>query len=362
MPLDSYVDPASHFRAQVSGAAALDAAETDASGEFPRGAMAALGELGVLGAPPLDDPHGLLRLLWAVGRGNLSVGRIVEGHVNAVWLVRQFGSDPQIQALGEILRAGGTLGIWNTDLPGRPLRLEEDRLVGGKTFATGVDGLSHALVTAATEAGRQMLLVPVEGLHVDRSWWKPLGMRASGSHLADFTGLSFERDWLVGGPDDYIRQPWFSGGAIRFVAVQLGGVEAVLDAMLAHLGRTARTEDPYQRHRIGRAAIALHTGRLWVEQAADAWTAASRDPALGPELIAIANATRSAGEAAALAVLEEAERGVGAAGMIAPHPLERLIRDLRTYLRQPNPDGALAAVGQAVADGTWLPGFREREA
>ena len=29
--------------------------------------------------------------------------------------------------------------------------------------------------------------------------------------------------------------------------------------------------------------------------------------------------------------------------MIAPHPLERLIRDLRTYLRQPNPDAALAA-------------------
>jgi hypothetical protein len=42
--------------------------------------------------------------------------------------------------------------------------------------------------------------------------------------------------------------------------------------------------------------------------------------------------------------------------MIAPHPLERLIRDLRTYLRQPNPDGALSALGSAIAEGTWRPG------
>jgi hypothetical protein len=41
--------------------------------------------------------------------------------------------------------------------------------------------------------------------------------------------------------------------------------------------------------------------------------------------------------------------------MIAPHPLERLMRDLRTYLRQPNPDAALAAVGAAVANGIWDP-------
>ena len=75
-----------------------------------------------------------------------------------------------------------------------------------------------------------------------------------------------------------------------------------------------------------------------------------------PEIIASANAARFAVESAALQVLELAERSVGASGMIAPHPLERLIRDLRTYLRQPNPDSALADVGAAVLDETWVPG------
>jgi hypothetical protein len=54
--------------------------------------------------------------------------------------------------------------------------------------------------------------------------------------------------------------------------------------------------------------------------------------------------------------MEIAERSVGVAGMMESHPLERLSRDLRTYLRQPNPDGALASVGAAVANGIWLPG------
>ncbi|NDV86712.1 PIG-L family deacetylase [Aurantimonas aggregata] len=72
-------------------------------------------------------------------------------------------------------------------------------------------------------------------------------------------------------------------------------------------------------------------------------------------LTAMANATRSAVEAAAMTVLEDAERAVGAGGFIVPHRLERLVRDLRTYLRQPNPDGALRAAGLAMAKGEWQP-------
>ena len=51
----------------------------------------------------------------------------------------------------------------------------------------------------------------------------------------------------------------------------------------------------------------------------------------------MANATRLAVESLALAVLDEAERAVGAAGMIAPHPLERLVRDLCTICVNPIP-------------------------
>jgi len=101
-------------------------------------------------------------------------------------------------------------------------------------------------------------------------------------------------------------------------------------------------------------AAEVATGYAWLNYVANRWTLVDRLPPAN--LVAAANAARVVIERAALNVLEDAERAVGAAGMIAPHPLERLTRDLRTYLRQPNPDSALAGVGKALVEDAWEPG------
>ena len=43
-----------------------------------------------------------------------------------------------------------------------------------------------------------------------------------------------------------------------------------------------------------------------------------------------------------------AQRSVGLAGFLEAHPLERLMRDLATYLRQPAPDAALTGMAAHV--------------
>ncbi len=342
-------------------AAALEAADRDADGRFPASAFRELRRLGLVAAPPVrpNEIGKLLTLLAAIGRGDLSVGRIYEGHVNAMILCGEFGTPSQRANVEELARAGHLLGVWNTDHPARPVVIEDGVLTGSKTFSTGIDGLSRALITAPGPRGRSMLLVPLDGMPVDRSWWRPLGMRASGSHIVDFTGLRVEPDWVIGGPDDYIRPPWFGAGAIRFAAVQVGGMHAVFDTALQHLAQTGRAGDPFQSQRLARMGMAVQSGYHWLDAAGAAWRDATASPAAtnaAEVALAVANATRSAVEVAAMAVLEDAERAVGAAGMIAPHPLERRLRDLRTYLRQPNPDGALSALGAAIACGDWSPG------
>lgn len=337
------------------------AAERDLDGRFPDAAFANLKTLGLIGRPPLAgaDTAVLFRLLAAVGRGDLSVGRIFEGHVNALFLIQSFGTAAQRERYTALADKGNIFGVWNTDMPGEPVTLNGTQLHGRKNFASGVDGLSHAIVTASGPDGRLMIIVPVDGRPVDRSWWRPLGMRASGSHVVSLEGMQIEPDWILGGSNDYLQEPWFSAGASRFAAVHVGGMHAVFDAAVMHLRRTGRIDDPHQRHRIGRMAIAVESGYAWLDRAATSWPAATRVPGSAnrdTSMIAVANATRLAVEALALSVLEAAERSVGAAGFIAPHPLERLIRDLRTYLRQPNPDGALSSLGSAVADDTWQPG------
>jgi alkylation response protein AidB-like acyl-CoA dehydrogenase len=354
----------------LSVALAEHAAARDADGGFPREAFAELARRGLLQAPlAAARMDALLRLLAEVGRGDLSTGRIFEGHVNARLLVDLYGTDAQRRRFA---RPDCLLGVWNTDLPGQPLRLEGGVLRGKKSFASGIDGLTHAIVTVdapPTEAGgrpgRQMLVVPVGPLAVDRSWWRPVGMRSSGSHVADFTGLAVTPAWHLGRPDDYLAQPWFSAGAVRFLAVQVGGMHALLDTTTAHLRGTGRAGNPYQSHRLAHIGVAVETGYLWLDRVAAAWSAAARGPVSDARcryLLAAANGARGAIEAAALAVLEDAERAIGAAGMIAPHPFERQMRDLRVYLRQPNPDAAAAAFAEAVAAGDWIPGRHEGDA
>jgi alkylation response protein AidB-like acyl-CoA dehydrogenase len=340
----------------IAATVGSDSPERDRDGHFPISAFNGLRDIGLVAHPPLTAIEGasLFRLLASIGRGDLSVGRIFEGHVNALFLIEKFGTAAQCKRYRDLATSGRILGVWNTDMPHEPVRLQNMRLRGKKNFASGVDGLSHAVITASIAEGRLMIVVPVAGLPIDRSWWRPLGMRASGSHVVDFTGMGIESDWILGGCNDYDREPWFSAGAIRFAAVHVGGMHAVFDAAVKHLRATQRTADPYQLHRLGQMGLAVESGYAWLERAAKYW--AEPECSLGDGIVTIANAARLAIEGLALTVLEEAERSVGAAGLIAPHPLERLIRDLRTYLRQPNPDGALASLGSSIAEGKWRPG------
>jgi alkylation response protein AidB-like acyl-CoA dehydrogenase len=215
-------------------------------------------------------------------------------------------------------------------------------------LCSGAGFARRALVTArppaAPEAPPQMLLVPLApGERADIAGWTAQGMRASATGAVDFTGLALGADVMIGGPGDYLRQPDFSAGAWRFAAVQCGGVEAVLGALHGHLRRTGRGGDPHQAARLGQAALAAETARLWVNAAA---LRAEAEPAAA-EAATYANLARTAVERAGLDVLELAQRSVGLAAFLRPNPLERLSRDLATYLRQPAPDRAL---GVAAAD------------
>ena len=191
------------------------------------------------------------------------------------------------------------------------------------------------------------MIIPegVDGTRTDLSDWTPHGMRASASGAVDFSGLPVEDDQIIGGDDDFHRQPLFSAGAWRFVAVQTGGIAAVLDAARAHLVANGRQDAPHQRARIGAAAIAFQSARQWVLEAARMADDTTIDPRTR---ISYVNLARTAVERAGLDVLELAQRSVGLAGFHRAHPLEKLARDLATYLRQPDPDGALDDAGAFI--------------
>jgi len=72
------------------------------------------------------------------------------------------------------------------------------------------------------------------------------------SYDVDFSDVAVDHDALLGMPDDYFAEPWFSAGCIRFGAVQLGGALGTLRVVHTHLRAAGRHRDAYQRERFAR--------------------------------------------------------------------------------------------------------------
>ena len=346
---------------------AATAADRDADGRFPAAEIDVLRRAGLLAAPlpealggaGLGGPgarHALYRVLAHAGWGSLPVGRVYEGHVNAVELVLAFGTGAQQARMADDVHAGHLFGVWNTQGPDGVSLHEEAggtvRMAGAKTFCSGAGFVTRPVVPGAlvradgAEAGWQMAVVPLGGEEgrVTPGSWPASGMRASTSARVDFTDLALPATALLGTPGDYFREPGFNGGAVRFAAVHAGGARALLDATVAFLRAAGRTDDPHQRARVARAAIAAETADLWLLGAARLHESGA--PAEAES--AYAAMTRTVAERACLDVLELADRCVGARGLMQPSAVERIGRDLRLYLRQPAPDAVLDAAGAAV--------------
>jgi alkylation response protein AidB-like acyl-CoA dehydrogenase len=373
-PLGSSMQEVMTRVAEISEYAAQNAANIDQAGSFPIHEFQQIAAAGLLAAP-LDHALGgfglgieasvtahLLKLLKAIGRGNLAVGRIYEGHVNALQLIQTFGTSEQIEAYAADARDRHKIfGVWNAEAANGvkivPLENGRYRLEGCKTFASGSGYVDRPFVNGALPDGRwQMCIVPMDEVATvsDPSWWQPCGMRATASYKVDFSGVEVAPSALIGEPGDYYRQPWLTAGVVRFAAVQLGGAEALFDETRRFLHSLGRTRDPYQEERLGKMAITIESGQLWLRGAADfiasyGSTFAGASMMIHPEaekLVAYTNMVRTAIEQVCLDVMQMSQRSVGTRGLLPPYPIERIVRDLTLYLRQPAFDAAIANVGQ----------------
>jgi len=308
-----------------------------------------------VGGAGLSDPEHqgeLCSLLRMLGAADLSIARLFEGHVNAISLVTRYGTSDQIERLAADVRGGALTGVWgaedNVGLHRRP-HPKGWQLEGRKILASGAGLIARPLVTLASPEGSIMYLLDLDGdERTNVEGWRPLGMRATASGTADLTGMVVTSDHQIGAPGDYMTQPSFSGGAWRFCAAQLGAAERLTELYRDQLQARGRGGDAYQLERLAQCAAACGTALFWVEEAARRFADDTLEPAA---VVGFANLTRMVTERSALDVMERVQRGVGLTGFLWPHPVERICRDLATYLRQPVPDLAMSDAARAVLDG-----------
>lgn len=300
-----------------------------------------------------SEPDGSLAALDALrylGRANLSVARLFEGHMNAVKLIALYADKRQRAATFGQARRGALLAVWGADDPGDPLTMtvkgEEIRLSGAKRFASGLGLIDEAIVIALDgDGGPHMLLVPTDARErSDATGWRMAGMRSTRSGRYNFSGLTLSADSRIGQKGDYLREPHFEGGIWRYCAAHLGGAEALYKGMLQQLTSRGRADDFDQRRRIVVCATALETSRLWLRRCAEEIEA--RGASSGKATLALL--AREVTEDVCRTVIEIMDRSLGMAAHEEGSAVERIKRDLALFLCQAAPDAKRERASRAL--------------
>lgn len=283
---------------------------------------------------------------WAalaeVGRRDLALARLAEGHVDSLAILDEAGRRPVPDAL---------YGVWAARSGGTGANLVEDgrRLTGTVRFCSGANVLDRALVAALGDSpqGTVGWLVEVDlgdpGVHRVPGTWAAIGMNDSDSidvHL----DVPITPDMVVGEPGWYLNRRGFALGSGGVAAVWLGGTAAVLDAVTGQF-LAAPTVDEHQYAHFGALHAALRSAEALLAHSGEQ---VDVRPELPPQpLIATAKA---AVEHAAWDTLDRVPRITGPTPLCRDRHFAQQLADLQVYVRQHHAERDLAKLGRMVLD------------
>jgi alkylation response protein AidB-like acyl-CoA dehydrogenase len=361
---------------------AARAAHYDETATFPLEDFEDLFRAG-LNAPTVPVEYGGLGLgpyrgqaftLWMItkeiAKADLSLARCWEGHANSLLLLdgmatesqkaRWFtgvvdrgdkwvawSGEPQARAPGESRAYGTTV----TRVPGGYV------VDGTKVFATSATAAQWAILLVSLDgpggvrhsrgpAESQLLLccdMSDPSVTRDGTWWDPIGMRATVSHLVRFNQTFIPESNAIGYPGQYLTESWQTYFIPHYAATFLGAAEAAYEFALDYLRSQKKAEDPYIQHHVAAMSINVDTAHLWLRHVARQWDAGRSD-----EAQLAGSRARHVIEHLAEETVRHCIRACGARSLNRPASLERIYRDLSFYVRHDNDDHILATIGKAA--------------
>jgi hypothetical protein len=340
-------------------AAGAEERDAETTPPFPTTALLELERAGILAWNAFPGPERPaaaeeLELVRSVARADGSVGRIFDGHLNAIERIAVQAPDALRELeLRDAVSGRVWAGVWGGDpVPGEGppatvLTRRRTRVLRGvKTFCSGAGGLQRALVLGRDEHGGPPHSVWIDvsdkrRVSVDPSWYRSHGLRASVSHRVEFDDAPVIAE--LGPPGSIAAQPWFARDALRTAASWAGMADAAAEAALVELAqRPGRGE--IEALAAGRILTAQHTISVWMQAAAIAMDAVS------PDLSTVALHGRAAISAACRTLLDEAAQACGSRPFARGGRLDRARRDLEVFLLQHRLDPLLARAGGVTLD------------
>jgi alkylation response protein AidB-like acyl-CoA dehydrogenase len=331
----------------------------------------------------LGPYHGDVFTLWMmtkeIAKADLSLARCWEGHANSLVLLDGMGSEAQKERWFQgVMQRGEKWVAWSGEPQARAnaeaprfgtITREVDggyEVDGTKAFATSAGGAQWAILLVSTAgpggvrhqsgAPESQLMLACDlsdpSISIDQSWWDPIGMRATVSHVVRFTRTFIPAANLIGSPGQYLRDGWQTCFIPHYAATFLGAAEAAYEFALEYVTTQDKGGDPYVQHHIAQAAINVETGHLWLQHVARMWETGRQD-----EAQIAGSRARHTIEHLAEDTVKRCIRACGARSLNRPSALERIYRDLSFYVRHDNDDHILATIGKSLMGQRHDPSF-----
>lgn len=309
-------------------------------------------------AAPVRDTWSALA---ALGRADLAVGRLVEGHVDALWILHEAGRKPL---------PGAVYGVWasasgGTGLTATPASNGGWSVNGTMRYCSGAGFVDRALVVIAAPDGKRLVDLDVRAAQVpggslirDDDSWPAVGMDVTRSVDIAVRDLGLSAADAVGGPGFYLDRLGFAAGGVGVAAVWLGGAAGVLDGLVRTLAPGSGSAAPTRAS----AHQLAHLGAMAATvAAADALLAElahridSSDPAGRYLPAGDAGAARAAVELAVEEVLHRAPRVSGPTPLCRDADFAHRLADLAVYVRQHHAEADYEHLGrELLASGELL--------
>ncbi len=366
--MSSYEDA---LRRAIDDVIRPNAPTVDASGAFPRAAISALGEAGILGLTVgesvggggrgLGQAAGVVRELAGVCG---STAMVVLMHYSGTVMIENHGPEEVRRAVGAgqhlttlaFSEAGSRSHFW------RPLGTATEsaggvRLDASKSWVTAAGEASSYVWSSrplAAEGGMTLWLVPADAAGLSEPGkFDGLGLRGNRSAPIEASGVQLPKSAMLGtdgaGLDLALAEvlPWF---LILSAAFSVGVMETVTAGVGAHIASTRlehldQTLADQPLIRVDHARM-----RVWTDQAAAllADTLAAVEAERDDAVLRVLEVKAAAGEAA-IAVTDLAMKICGGAAFRKELGIERSFRDAQAArVMAPTTDALLDFVGRAI--------------
>lgn len=275
------------------------------------------------------------RMLAAFAREDVSLARLVEAHVDAVSILKEAGNEPKKDAL---------YGVWASEVPSEPLRLENYKVSGLKRFCSGASIVDRALVTIRIP---DQLLIDIDlrnnpdRISFNSSDWITPAFAETNTSAVTFDRVPILESEIVGSSHWYLSRSGFWNGACGPAACWAGAAHGLVDHVRAHV-----TDNPHNLAHLG-----AMQANVWAMYAA--LDSAGRELDLEPSnrnaSIVRALSLRHVVESLSSDVLDRFGRACGPRPLAFDSVTSTRYQELNLYLRQSHAERDLEVLGRQLS-------------